>query len=64
MIYAGIVFLGLALLALALGLAGSAPGAAGVVNVALMMSMGFFLAVATFGQRYVPFIRRRQTRRP
>ena len=63
MTYSGIVFFGFALVSLALGFAGWAPGAAGVVNVALLMSMVFFLAAATLGHRYHSYFHRRQTRR-
>lgn len=64
MIYSGIVFSGFALVALALGFVGLAPGAAGVVNVALLMSMGFFLAAAILGQRHLlSFPRGRRTDR-
>ena len=63
MIYCGIVSLGFALVALALGFVGWAPGAAGVVNLALFISVVFFSAAATLGHRYPPFFHRRQTRR-
>ena len=65
MLYSGIVFFGFAMVALALGFVGLAPGAAGVVNVAFLMSMVFFLAAGaeTLGHHHMPFFHRRQTRR-
>ena len=65
MIYSGIAFFGFAMAALIIGLAGWAPGAAGVVNLALLMSMVFFLAAGTaaLGHGNPPFFHRRQTRR-
>ena len=63
MIYSGVVFSGFALEALALGFVGWAPGVAGVVNVALFISMASFLAAAILGHRHLPSFHRRQTRR-
>lgn len=62
MLYSGIAFFGLAMVTLVLGFVGWTPGAAGLVNVALLMSMLFFLVAgaAALGQRYLPFLHRRQ----
>jgi uncharacterized membrane protein YtjA (UPF0391 family) len=63
MLYSGIVFFGFAMMALALGLVGWAPGAAGVVNVALLMSMVSFLAAGIGISRSAVAVRRVASRR-
>jgi hypothetical protein len=64
-LYSGIVSFGFAMAALALGFVGWIPGAAGLVNVALLLSVVFFLAAGfrTLGHRHLPFFHRRRANR-